>query len=483
METAEEKAAEKEAEIAAKEGAKAPITATKGAYDYSLPLQTMPLSLDVINIPSFSGNTRKSNNTTYSTSNPIPLNTAIPTGLVYKVQIGAFRNPIRQDLFNGINPIMGENTPMGFIRYTAGMFQLLGSATKTRDAIRKMGYKDAFVVAFYNGKRVSHSKASTMIASGKIKVPAGPPGITNSRDIIYSVQVGVYKQPSDIGKRFGLTNLYTNTTSNGLIKYLYGTHRSYAEAVGAKDVAVNKGINDAFIVAFQNGERIGLSGAIKITGIGGSVRASSDIGQTNELFSSVKTAEFNQLIYTVQVGVYLKPTDLGEKYGLKDIYTQTGEGGSIKYCYGKFSSYKEAANSKLIPVQKGITDAFVTAYYNGKRITIAQAKTIESTSGDKLLKEKQEKTVSGVTKEFYTVKIGEYENDIPIDEAKAFFDIKELGIDRILQEATAIYTVGNFETIEEAKAMQKKLIAKGQLDAIVVVNQGGKILSVKEFNK
>ena len=35
----------------------------------------------------------------YSSAKPIPVNEKLPEGLIFKVQIGAFRNPIPQDLF------------------------------------------------------------------------------------------------------------------------------------------------------------------------------------------------------------------------------------------------------------------------------------------------------------------------------------------------------------------------------------------------
>ena len=38
----------------------------------------------------------------YSQENPIPLNPKIPKGLIFKVQVGAFRNPIPQDLFQDL---------------------------------------------------------------------------------------------------------------------------------------------------------------------------------------------------------------------------------------------------------------------------------------------------------------------------------------------------------------------------------------------
>ena len=41
----------------------------------------------------------------YSDENPIPVNPKLPKGLIYKVQVGAFRNPIPQNLFKGFAPI------------------------------------------------------------------------------------------------------------------------------------------------------------------------------------------------------------------------------------------------------------------------------------------------------------------------------------------------------------------------------------------
>ncbi|MES2395457.1 MAG: hypothetical protein V4549_05620, partial [Bacteroidota bacterium] len=95
----------------------------------------------------------------YSFKNPIPINKKLPEGLIFKVQIGAFRKPIPQDLFQGMSPITGETTPKGFIRYTVGVFEKFTTADKIKNKIIGMGYKDAFIVAFLNGKRIPINEA------------------------------------------------------------------------------------------------------------------------------------------------------------------------------------------------------------------------------------------------------------------------------------------------------------------------------------
>ncbi|HSH66431.1 MAG TPA: hypothetical protein VLB84_11705, partial [Bacteroidia bacterium] len=90
----------------------------------------------------------------YSDANPIPMDEKLPDGLIFKVQMGAFKNPIPQDLFKGITPVTGQTTSQGFIRYSAGLFLTCESAEKAKVEIRELGFPDAFVVAYFDGKRI-----------------------------------------------------------------------------------------------------------------------------------------------------------------------------------------------------------------------------------------------------------------------------------------------------------------------------------------
>ena len=96
---------------------------------------------------------------TYSASKPIPVDAPMPEGLIFKVQIGAFRNPIPQNLFKGIKPITAETTPQGLKRYTAGLFEKFLKANDAKKQVNGLGYRDAFIVAFFNGKRISMNEA------------------------------------------------------------------------------------------------------------------------------------------------------------------------------------------------------------------------------------------------------------------------------------------------------------------------------------
>jgi len=59
----------------------------------------------------------------YSDEKPIEIQKDIPTGLIYKVQIAAFKKIVAPDNFKGINPISIEQRPNStWYRYMAGNF-------------------------------------------------------------------------------------------------------------------------------------------------------------------------------------------------------------------------------------------------------------------------------------------------------------------------------------------------------------------------
>ncbi|MEQ8908917.1 MAG: hypothetical protein RIC95_06980 [Vicingaceae bacterium] len=237
------------------------------------------------------------NESAYDVNNPIPIvsKNELPEGLIYKVQVGAFRNPIPQDLFKGFAPLLAEKGPNGITRYTAGIFLNEAQAVYARDEIRKIGYSDAFVVAFLNGERISISGARSAKpeqASGEIgdiSAKAGNriPSSTNSNaateslpaqykapdvqsakhvntveGLFYTVQVGVFSKPVPKGT-FDLSQITVKPLAGGLSRYNSGIFRSARAAEQAKNQIVTT-IADAFVTAYYQGKRISLAEAARI---------------------------------------------------------------------------------------------------------------------------------------------------------------------------------------------------------------------------
>lgn len=253
----------------------------------------------------------------------IPVDAGMPKGLVYKVQIGAFAKPVPKELFSDMDPVMGETASGGLVRYTAGLFKAFGNADAAKEAVRDRGYRDAFVVAYLDGKRIPLSQARALANAGTADVAATRPApasttapatiarpsevrttapvpttttsttATSAQEVLnefaatprrtdyyngvpdaapakqvetlkglfFTVQVGVYSNPVPLGKLFNLTPLNTELTANDKIRYTTGIHRSLDDARPRKDRAVASGVTDAFITAYLNGRRIPISEA------------------------------------------------------------------------------------------------------------------------------------------------------------------------------------------------------------------------------
>lgn len=385
---------------------------------------------------------QKTNNA-YSVANPIPINEKIPDGIIFKVQIGAFRKPIPQDLFQGISPITGETTSKGFIRYTAGIFAKFTTAEKIKNKIINLGYKDAFIVAFYNGKRIPINDA-------------------------YAMAVGV---PSSVLK-----------------------------------------INDAGEKPFENVNQEMINKTIN----------EPVVNQKTEDISSV-----DGLFYTVQVGVFSQPIMVGKLYNLKPLYTSVANNGYLRYYTGIYNSVSRATEATEMINDIGVKDAFVTAYYNGKRISIAEAKQIEkqgiavfskennlnklpvfskgsdqisngsntnqpinnnlqnSTNGVAIQKSKntndineQSTNASGI---IFKVQIGAFYEEVPIDIANKFFKIATKGIKNYIEnDGLTIYTVGNLDTYEEAVLLKAEVAAAEITGSFVVAFRNNQKISIEE---
>jgi hypothetical protein len=246
-------------------------------------------------------------------SKPIPVDVKSPTGLVYRVQVGAFSKPIPQDRFREFNPVSGETLDNGITRYMAGYFNSANSVTDARNKIRAIGYKDAFAIAYCDGKRISLAEAKALEASGRC-VPKG---------------------------------------ENELIMEM------------AANTAVNLGItvSDSVLPALPEVDYNMVPGGVK----------------------SEPVEKHPGLFFTVQVGVFNNPVNAKVVNVMQPLISNRLPNGQIRYSSGMFASIEEARPKKQEAIDKGIKDAFITAYYKSQRITLAEAEQLLTQNGAAVL--------------------------------------------------------------------------------------------------
>ena len=214
----------------------------------------------------------------YSVATKLPVLSSSPLGLVFRVQVGAFRKPVAIDKFREFSPVSGEVLTNGLTVYLAGYFNNTASALTARKEIRKIGYADAFVVAYCDGKRISLAEARQLEQSRRcIPKSQNELSIEVARlfetlniipdvnlaivkeEIFYTVQVGVYNKKINIEQLPGIDELEAFQSPNGQYRYSSGKFLSIDDAKIRKADIVKKGIADAYIVAYRNGNRIDLN--------------------------------------------------------------------------------------------------------------------------------------------------------------------------------------------------------------------------------
>ena len=267
------------------------------------PIQRIALVAALVPMPANGLTIKEAGTETYSASNPIPVDVKTPTGLVYRVQIGAFAKPIPQTLFNKFNPVSGEKLNNGITRYMAGYFNNSKKVVEARDQIKQLGYADAFAVAYCDGKRITLAEARILESNGQCvakgenelvlevatntaeKMGFGDttkirkvdeltynqaPGAVKAEPIekhlglFFTVQVGAFNRPVASAALNGIEPLNTLRLPNGQIRYTTGMYNSVEEARPKKQEAIDKGVKDAFITAYYKGERIPIADALKL---------------------------------------------------------------------------------------------------------------------------------------------------------------------------------------------------------------------------
>ena len=87
------------------------------------------------------------------------------TGLLFSVQIGAFSVPATAEITKDLSPLYTFLLPNKHIRYSVGKFDRLSDALEQKKVVIEKGFKDAFIVIYYNGERITLQAAQQLIQS------------------------------------------------------------------------------------------------------------------------------------------------------------------------------------------------------------------------------------------------------------------------------------------------------------------------------
>ncbi|MEM9053080.1 MAG: SPOR domain-containing protein [Bacteroidota bacterium] len=184
---------------------------------------------------------------------------ANPNETTFRVQIGAYRYRLSQDIFNGVEGVLVITGQDGLTRYISGSFSTIKEAAEHRIELLLKGFEGSFVTAYKGGKRISLQDAGARVSKEE-KIEATPQtGGINAKFVSYTIQVGAFsgRVPADmLGKFFELKDVRPMRSSNGMTKYVYKAFETKEEAEAILDELRKGQFEDAQIVGLFNGQVI-----------------------------------------------------------------------------------------------------------------------------------------------------------------------------------------------------------------------------------
>jgi len=194
----------------------------------------------------------------------------VPAGLIYRIQIAVFRNPVASAYFKGISPVYGFRIAgTDKTTYYVGAFRKSSDAGKALATVKAKGFKDSFVVALMANKSVSPDRAALLEKewNNKSLVSAEKPLTENKSDTIpptltFRVEVMKSVKPvkDDVFENFrklaGNRGLEIVNLEDGKFDYLIGKFITFESAAEYSDLLKRNGYRDAQVVAWMGKKEI-----------------------------------------------------------------------------------------------------------------------------------------------------------------------------------------------------------------------------------
>lgn len=187
------------------------------------------------------------------------------------------------------------------------------------------------------------------------------------------------------------------------------------------------------------------------------------------------------VVLRVQLGAYQKPLSKKMFRGVNNLIEIKTDDGLYKYMSGAFKSFEAAAEHKTEMVINGYPGAFITAYKDGKRISLKEAGATPVKKED-ITETPDNRPVSGVSKNLvkFKIQIGVFKNQPPDDKLAIFAQLPDVTGEKTASGLTR-YVVGSFDSYKAAEAFKNEIIKKyGISDPFVVALFNNEYISIQE---
>ncbi|MBS1650469.1 MAG: SPOR domain-containing protein [Bacteroidetes bacterium] len=191
--------------------------------------------------------------------------------IIYRVQLGAFKNKISTSVFNTNAGVLELKTGDNIYRYVTKGFKTIEQAAAVRADLVIQGYSDAFVAAYKDGKRILLTQTKATVVDKKFKEDLNENKIFSSvsKDLVkFRIQIGLLKKPGteklmEVRTKV-IDGIEKQITQTGSIRFVAGKFNKYDEAQKYLKEIITKGFDDAFIIATFKDDVISTQEALEL---------------------------------------------------------------------------------------------------------------------------------------------------------------------------------------------------------------------------
>lgn len=299
--------------------------------------------------------------------------------------------------------------------------------------------------------------------------PKDPTGIVNSSKEKYTVIIGSDSTgvtANDL-HRFLSFKDFKIVDDGENVYYIVGEYDNASDAVAARNELNSQGIN----------------GSVGKTGPGDNGKTTVTEVPEGDLPKDGGSANLETgTIYKVQIGAFSKKLS-GKVFGdAKDLTYVKGDDGLWRYYSGSFSDKQSAAQHRINMLEQGYKGSFIVVFNGGDRLTLEEGGFEVSEGHNDTKEESSTPTKNVVNPDLikFKVQVGAFQNKIPTDILDLYLSIGNVLPKKDDESGLTKYFIGTYNGYEEAEAAKKELQEKGLVDAFVVGDFNGKIITAQE---
>ena len=314
-------------------------------------------------------------------------------GVKYKVFLSQFAEGVPARVINkllSIDDLESISQDDGNVIYAVGNYLSVDEALNREFKLEQEGFKNLDILQMENGLLTIYrpqindviintedlSSEEVLNDSSELKSDEDVVADQSKSGTVYRVQIGAYKVVLNSEVFSGVKNVISFKGNDGLVRYMTGSFNDYKNAVLYSKEMKARGFNDAFIVTYENGERVALSTAIK-----GSISKANREDITAKRKSRIdkkqqEKSAVNNVSFRIQIGVFsetLSADDLEKMSKISNV-SKESSGNFYKYYSSDFMNYNDAVSEIEIIKSFGFANAFITARDGTNLISIEKAR-------------------------------------------------------------------------------------------------------------